>query len=134
MKIIHKIVAMAIEDDQFLMVRKNNKDIWTSLGGKPENGETEKETLLREIKEEIGCRADILEKLGDFEAKAVFDDAIVCLSAYLVKIKGKPKVCDKELAEIKFIDKYYKSKRIELPPSIEDQIIPCCVKLGLLKW
>jgi len=55
MQEIHKIIAIVIEDNKFLMVRKVGKDIWTSLGGKPEQGETEEQTLLREIQE--GARA-----------------------------------------------------------------------------
>jgi 8-oxo-dGTP pyrophosphatase MutT (NUDIX family) len=63
---------VVIEDNKFLMVRKVGKNIWTSLGGKPEDDEIEEETLIREIKEEFDCDAKIIRKLGDFEAPAVF--------------------------------------------------------------
>jgi len=134
MNFIHKIVAVVIEDDKFFMVRKVGKDIWTSLGGKPEGDETEEQALIREIKEEVGCDADILYKLGDFEAKAAFDDAIVRLSAYLTKLKGIPKICDPELEECRFLSKNWKQEGIKLPSSIEEQIIPFCIQKGLLKW
>lgn len=41
MNTIHKVAAMVIQNDCFLMVRKHDKAIWTSLGGHIEQGETE---------------------------------------------------------------------------------------------
>ena len=134
MKIIHKIAAMVIVDDKFLMVRKAGKDIWTNLGGKPEGDETEEQALVREIKEELDCDSKVIKKLGDFEAKAVFDDAIVKLSTYLVELLGNPVISDPELEEFRFIDKNYKQNGIKLPSSVEDQIIPYCIQNKLLNW
>lgn len=134
MKIIHKIAAMVIKDDSFLMVRKKGKDIWTNLGGHPEEGETEEQTLLREIKEEMGCDADILTKLGDFEAPAAHDDAIVRLSTYLVELKGDIHFHDPELEEYRYIHKNYKDEGIKMPNSITERIIPFIIEKGLLKW
>jgi 8-oxo-dGTP diphosphatase len=132
--VIHKIVAVVIRDNKFFMVRKKGKDIWTSLGGKPEKGETEEETLLREIDEEIHCKATVIKKLGDFSAKAVFDDAIVILSTYLVNLEGDIRLDDPELEECAFIGKDYVEKGIKFPPSIKDQIIPYCIENRLLDW
>lgn len=135
MKTIHKIAAMVIKDDSFLMVRKVGKDVWTNLGGKPEGSETEEEALRREIKEELDCDSVVGRKLGDFEAKAVHDvDTVVKLSTYLVELVGTPKVIDPELEEFRFITKDYKSKGIKLPPSIEEGILPYCIKNKILNW
>lgn len=134
MKEINKIAAVVIEDNKFLMVRKAGKDVWTSLGGKPEAGETEEQALIREIKEEFGCDARVIRNLGDFFAKAVFDDATLKLSTYLVELEGKITLSDPELEEYKFIGKNYKQEGIKLPDSIEGQVIPYCIKEGLLNW
>jgi len=135
MKIIHKIAAVVIKDDKFLMVKKHNTDIWTSLGGKPEGSETEQEALIREIQEEVNCDAIIVEKLGDFTAKAVHDDALVKLSTYLVNLIGEIDISqDPELEDCRFIGNNYKELGIKFPPSIEEQIIPFCIRRGLLKW
>ncbi len=135
MKTIHKIAAVVIENNEFLMVRKTGKDIWTSLGGKPEGNETEEEALLREIKEEFNCDATIVRKLGDFSAKAVFDDATVVLSTYLTELHGEIDLSgDPELEEYRFIPASYKEEGIKLPSSIEEQIIPFCIQEGLLEW
>jgi len=134
MHLIHKIASVVITDDKFLVVRKAGKDIWTSLGGKIEAGETEEQCLLREIKEEFGCGAAIIKKLGDFEDKAVFDDAIIRLSFYLTDLHGTPRISDDELEEFKFVGKDYKSEGIKLSPTLEKQVIPLCIKEGLLNW
>lgn len=134
MQTIHKIAGIAVKDDAFFMVRKMGKDIWTSLGGKPEGVETEEETLQRECKEEINCSVNILRKLGDFEAKAAFDDAIVRLSTYLVDINGTPEIIDNELEECAYIPEDYKKRGVKLTEVMDNQIIPFCIKEGILKW
>jgi len=134
MKEIHKIVAIVIKNDEFFMVRKVGKDIWTNLGGKPEAGETEEQALVREIQEEIHCDAKVLSRLGDFTAPAAFDDAIVKLSTYLVELTGEIRLDDPELEECKFIPKNYKELGIKMPISIEEQILPFLIKNHYLNW
>lgn len=134
MKTIHKIAAMVIKDNTFLMVRKAGKDIWTNLGGKPEGDETEEEALLREIKEELGCEARIIKKLGDFTNKAALDDAMIHLSTYLVDLVGNPKISDDELEEYKYISKEDIEGGLKLPLSITEQILPYCINSKLLDW
>lgn len=138
MEIIHKIAAMVIQDNTFLMVRKNGKDIWTNLGGHPEQGETEEESLLREIREEASCEGKIIKKLGDFEAPAAMDNAVVRLSTYLVELDGPVDISndpEHELAEAKFItQEEYVSGKIKLPLSISEHVLPYCISQGLLNW
>ena len=134
MNIINKIGAVVIENNSFLVVRKKGKNIWTSLGGKPESGETEKETLRRETKEELNCDIKILKKLLNLQDKAVFEDAQIQLTFYLGELIGNPEIIDNELEEYIFIESDYKSKNIKLSPSLENQVIPFCLKKGLLKW
>lgn len=134
MRTIHKVAAVVIQDDTFLMVRKVGKDIWTSLGGHIEKNETEEQALLREAKEELDCSGRIIRKLGDFRAKAAFDNAEVLLSVYLMTIMGEPKISDPELEEFRFIDKEYASKGVTLPDSIVYHVLPHCIQSGLLHW
>lgn len=139
MKQIHKIIAIVIQNNKFLVVRKVGKEIHTNLGGRIEKGETEEECLIREIKEEMNLNSNVIRKLKDFHAKAIFDDAQVTLSAFLVELEelpeqGKINHIDPELEEYKFIDKDYKEKGIKLPPSLEEQVIPYCIEEGLLNW
>ena len=127
---------MVIKDNSFLMVRKKGKDIWTNLGGHPEEGETEERALLREIKEELDCEGRVIKKLGDFQAPAAHDDAVVRLSTYLVELIGEPRIpsTEQELEEFAYVGRNYKEVGIKLPASIEEQILPYCIKEGLLDW
>jgi 8-oxo-dGTP diphosphatase len=132
--IIHKVAAMVIKDNAFLMVRKVGKDVWTNLGGHIEDGETEEQALIRETKEELDCEGTIIRKLGDFRAKAAFDDAELVLSTYLMTLNGELKISDPELEKFRFIGKHYKEEGIQLPDSIESHVLPYCIKEGLLNW
>jgi len=99
-----------------------------------EMGETEERALIRETREELDCDATIIRKLGDFRAKAVFDDAELILSTYLMALHGTPVISDPELEEFRFIDKNYERQGILLPASIKDHVLPYCIKEGLLQW
>lgn len=134
MRTIHKVAAVVIQDNAFLMVRKVGKGVWTSLGGHIEAGETEEEALLRETEEELDCQGTIIRKLGDFRAPAAFDAAEVLLSTYLMTLEGEPKVSDPELEEFRFLSKDEVEKNVKLPDSITEHVIPYCIKAGLLNW
>ena len=134
MDVIHKVAAMVIRENTFLMVRKKGKDIWTNLGGRVEAGEAEATALVREINEELGCGAVIIRKLGDFEAPAAHDPARVRLSVYLVQLTSDPVITDDELAEWTYVGPDYLGRGIRLPPSITEHVIPYCQQSGLLAW
>lgn len=134
MRTIHKVGALVIRDDTFLMVRKADHETWTTLGGRPEGNETEEETLLREIKEEVDCDATILRKVGDFEAKAADDDATIHLSVYLTELKGNIHIVDPELAEYTYVGNDYEKEGIKLTTVFKDHVLPFCLKEGLLHW
>lgn len=132
---IHKISAIVIQDNALFMVRKKGKETWTTLGGKPEAGESEQEALLREIDEEVHCGAKIIKKLGDFVANAVHDKgSTVKLSAYLVELVGEVNLDDPELEESGFISADFVQKGIKMPPSMTEQIIPFLQEEGLIDW
>jgi len=75
-----------------------------------------------------------LEKLGDFNAPAAFDDAVVRLSAYLVELIGDVRLDDPELEECGFIPKNYQELGMKMPVSIEGQILPFLIEKKYLHW
>ncbi|MDQ5950102.1 MAG: 8-oxo-dGTP diphosphatase, partial [Patescibacteria group bacterium] len=58
MQHIDKLALIEIQDRKILMVRSKGKDTWYIPGGKRDEGESDEEALIREIKEELG--ADLL--------------------------------------------------------------------------
>lgn len=71
-KIITKVAFIDIKDRKMLFVFSINKNAWFLPGGKLEQGETDKDTLMREIKEEIdiSLRPQTIRYFGTFEAEA----------------------------------------------------------------
>lgn len=67
------IAALILRDSKILIAQRGKKDAfygkWEFPGGKMEEGETEQETLARELNEEIGIHA----KIGDYFCSSFFE-------------------------------------------------------------
>ena len=70
--IIDKLAWVHIKDRKLLVVRSKGKDMFFTVGGKREAGESDHEALIREVKEELGVSllpATIV-YVNSFEAQA----------------------------------------------------------------
>jgi len=69
---IDKVAWTLIEDGRVLSTRSQGKDVWYLPGGKREPGESDLETLRREIDEELSVEVDVRSAvhLGTFSAQA----------------------------------------------------------------
>ncbi|AKG34901.1 NUDIX hydrolase [Paenibacillus durus] len=69
---IDKIAWISVNQGQLLCARSRGKDIFYLPGGKREAGETDADTLLREIDEELSVRInpETATYFGTFEAEA----------------------------------------------------------------
>lgn len=107
MKIIDKIAWIYIKDKKVLCTRSKGKDKFYSPGGKREQGETDEETLIREVKEEVSVdiKKDTIKYYGTFEAQAdgKADDVIVKMTCYLAEYEGTLKP-DSEIEKIDFLN------------------------------
>jgi len=133
-KWIYKSAGIVIKDNKFLVVKKAGLDVMISLGGKIEPGETEEETLIREVKEEFDCGVKIIRKLGDFEDVAAAEGDMIRVSAFLVDLIGEISLKDEEIEDYICIDKDYAKQGIKITKTMEKGIIPFCIKEGLLDW
>ena len=99
-------VAAAIildEQQQLLLVRKKNTQFFMQVGGKLEPNELPEQTMLREIKEEIGVDATIEQFVGRFETRAANEaDHLLVSYVYHVSIDQLPRI-DAEIAEMKWV-------------------------------
>ena len=99
-------VAAAIildEQQQLLLVRKKNTQFFMQVDGKLELDELPEQTMLREIKEEIGVDATIEQFVGRFETRAANEaDHLLVSYVYHVSIDQVPRM-DAEIAEMKWV-------------------------------
>lgn len=103
MKMIDKVAYLYLKNGKILSTRSKGKDKYYIPGGKREGNETDIETLVREIKEEL--TVDIIESTakfyGTFEAQAhgKAEGIIVKMTCYTAEFSGELKP-DSEIAEI----------------------------------
>lgn len=103
-----RIVAALIRDAQgnILLVRKNGSDFFMQPGGKSEPGESELDTLTRELQEEIGCtiKPGSAVFLGRFRAPAANEpDHLVDAALYQAGILGPVRIAA-EIAEFTWLN------------------------------
>ena len=103
MAVIDKVAFLYLKDGKILSTRSKGKDKYYIPGGKREAGETDIETLVREVKEELSV--DIIESsaklYGVFEAQAhgKAEGVVVKMTCYTAEYTGELKA-DSEIAEI----------------------------------
>lgn len=72
MKLIDKIAWIELKDYKILSTRSKGKDAYYIPGGKREAGESDHDTLIREIKEEltVDIQRESIAYMGTFQAQA----------------------------------------------------------------
>ena len=132
MAVIDKVAFLYLKDGKILSTRSKGKDKYYIPGGKREAGETDIETLVREVKEELSV--DIIESsakfYGVFEAQAhgKAEGVIVKMTCYTAEFTGKLKA-DSEIAEIVWLT----TADIEAVSPVDKLIMADLHEKGLLK-
>jgi 8-oxo-dGTP pyrophosphatase MutT (NUDIX family) len=99
------------DDHEVALIRIKSlkgKDVWTLPKGTAEDGETPEETALREVQEETGIRAEIVEPLEDITYWFTFAPEKVryrkTVHFYLMRaVGGDPNLHDDEVEEVRFV-------------------------------
>lgn len=132
MAVIDKVAFLYLKDGKILSTRSKGKDKHYIPGGKREAGETDIETLVREVKEELSV--DIIESsaklYGVFEAQAhgKAEGVIVKMTCYTAEYSGELKA-DSEIAEIVWLT----TEDIESVSPVDKLIFADLKRKGLLK-
>lgn len=106
MKLIKKVALAVFKDKKILQVRtKQQEEVFYTLGGKYQEGESDIDCIKREVTEEIGCEIEeeSLKFLKEFEDMAHGDQAMLNLRLYTGKLIGEPK-SSSEIVEIGYFD------------------------------
>lgn len=91
---IDKVAWLHVTDGAVLSTRSRGKDVWYFPGGKREPGETDVDTLVREVREElaVAIAPDTARHVGTFEAQAHGhpEGLTVRMTCYAAEHRGEP--------------------------------------------
>ncbi|WP_405495206.1 NUDIX domain-containing protein [Nocardia sp. NBC_00511] len=126
-RLIDTVAWVRIEDGRILCARPAGKDIFYIPGGKREGAETDPETLIREIREELTVEiaADSIAHVGTYEAP--IPDALVRMACYTAEYSGVLAVS----SEIEEIAWFTYADRPHVPP-VDQLLFDDLVADGLL--
>lgn len=103
---IDKIAYIRVENGKILSTRSKGKTKFYIPGGKRENNETDEETLIREIREELNVSiiSATINYFGTFKAQADSHKVgvIVKMTCYTAEYEGNLEPCN-EIEEIKWL-------------------------------
>jgi 8-oxo-dGTP diphosphatase len=134
---INKIGALILRGDRILLCRKNRDTSRLILpGGRIEPGESDRECLVREIREELGAvTLGRTEYVGTYEDQASMDDPNVVkrlrISLYRGELSGEPTPCV-EIRELVWFGP--DSDRSALTPILANRILPDLRARNILPW
>lgn len=107
MKEIDKIALIKIENGKILSTKSKGNNKYYIPGGKRENSETDVQTLIREIKEELSVDIikESIEYVGTFKAQSdgAMEGIIVKMTCYKANYKGDL-IADNEIEEIRWLN------------------------------
>ena len=108
---IDKVAWIHVADGRVLAARSRGKDKFYLPGGKRELGETDAETLVREIREELAVEIEpsTIEPAGEFEGQAhgKAEGTVVRTTAYSARYRGTPRASSEieEIAGLGYADR-----------------------------
>lgn len=98
--VVRALAAVIERDGRVLLCRrppgKHHADLWEFPGGKVEDGETDIETVRRELREELGVA---VESIGPIEFSTVDPGSGYVIEFLPVRIRGEP-VCLEHTAAV----------------------------------
>ena len=131
---IDKVGGIIIKNKKVLVVRKKTKENFPEFiitGGKRETGETDVETLQREIQEEVNLKVVKAEYVDEYEDIAIFEKVPIVVKVYLCEVEGEVNV-DNEIKEFCWIDKDYKKNGIKVASILEKFVLPELIRRKLI--
>lgn len=129
---LQKAGALIIKDKKLMIVKPHGKPFFINPGGKYEAGESAKDCLKRELKEELDVELRSCEHYKTYDIiKAAHSGLPLSLELYHVSIEGEPKP-SAEIEKIEWLSvEDFENKKFDLAPSFYIYV-PDLIKDGLL--
>ncbi|WP_330230860.1 NUDIX domain-containing protein [Nocardia sp. NBC_00508] len=130
-QLIDTVAWVRIEDGRILCARPRGKDVFYIPGGKREGGETDIQTLVREIEEELAVALlpETVAHVGTYEAAhGPASAAVVRMSCYTADYRGTLSASSEieEVAWFRYADRV-------LVPLVDQLLFDDLVHAGLLR-
>lgn len=129
---LHKIAAIAVEDNKLLMVRRVDSK-WDLVEVKQGHWLTEERAITNLFQRIIGCPLRIKSKIGDIEIPERKPDQIFRLSLFEVVLLGTMFLRDETIVEWRYVS-LDEIKRLDVMDHVISYVVPLCVKKGILGW
>lgn len=130
---ITKIVPLCIRNKELLVVHKQDKNFFLSLGGKINVGESDIECLEREVKEEIGCGISNPRYFDTFEGITYDTNKSLQLRCYLVDLVGDIHLNPTDSVKgYLWVGRNYSAQGVMLASMLVSYVIPALIKKDLL--
>lgn len=131
---IYKAGALIFDaDSRVLAVHKRGKPPMELIvpGGKIAAGESDKEAIHRELLEELNVGVLDIVPYHEFQAKAIYEDALLIMRTYFVRIEGVP-YPGQEIDQMVWLDANFGSSGYQFASILGQQILPRLVREGRL--
>lgn len=132
MKEVDKIALIETKNGQILSTKSKGKTKYYIPGGKRELGETDEETLIREIAEELSVRikSDTIEYVGTFKAQSdgAKEGVLVKMTCYKAEYEGALAPAN-EIEEMKWLN----YKDLDIISEVDKKIFAFLKENGELK-
>lgn len=124
--VIDKIGGVIINDGKVLGLRKKKESENSEFiipGGKREDGETDVDTLIREIKEETNLDVRNNSFLGEYYDMAVFENVPIRIRTYIVEVDGELGV-QNEIKEYRWLGKEDINQNVPVGSVLAECVFP----------
>ena len=132
----HTAALIFNKEGELLVLRKktlDNRKECILPGGKRENGESDEQTLRREILEELGEEIEKMDFYKQYLDKAIFEEGEdFKQTTYITKLKSNDINMQNEIKESLWVNADYEKRGIVCNPTLKQKIIPDLINDGYI--